>query len=310
MDKKQLYQFFEGKCSPEEIREVRNWAESSPDNKKTFLQESYLYDTIDLLASEEIHPKRKTVMTPLWREILKIAATVAIVLSMVGIWEYSKSTEGKQAMNVVCTPPGKNVNVILPDGSNVWLNARTRMEYPSSFEKGKREIKLDGEAYFEVAPDKDRPFVVHTAAYNIEVLGTKFNVEAYSFRDRAVTSLMEGSVKLTSSKNDMQSFLLKPNHLAYVQKGKFHSEKITDYSTYRWKEGLICFDNISFSELMKKFEQNFDVSIVIENEKIREHLCTGKFRQSDGVDYALRILQNNIKFEFSRVENTTMIYIK
>lgn len=312
MDKKLLYQFFEGKCSPEGIREVRSWMESSPDNEKTFLEESYLYDTIDLLAAEDIRPvsRKKSIITPLWKEVMKVAATVAIVLSVVGIWEYTKETADKQAMNVIYTPPGKNVNIVLPDGSNVWLNARTKMEYPSSFEKGKREIRLDGEAYFEVSHDKKQPFIVHTKEYNIEVLGTKFNVESYSFQDRTITSLMEGAVKLTSLENDMQSFLLKPSHMAYIQNGKFHSEEIKDYGIYRWKEGLICFDNISFPDLMKKFEQHFDVKIIIENEKVKKYLCTGKFRQSDGIDYALRILQNDISFEFNRVENTTIIHIK
>lgn len=86
-------------------------------------------------------------------------------------------------MQTVTVPSGQRANVILPDGTDVWLNAGTTIRYPISFMKGKREIILDGEAYFEVVHNEKCPFVVHTYAMDVEVLGTKFNVEAYSKKD-------------------------------------------------------------------------------------------------------------------------------
>lgn len=310
MKKEILYRFFEGNCTQNEVREVRDWIESSPENKKLFFQESRVYDAIDLLATERELPVSKPKLnTSFWSDLVKIAATVAIVLSVVGIWNYSKEPK-QQAMNIIQVPAGKNASVVLPDGSSVWLNARTKIEYPSSFEKGSREILLDGEAYFEISHDSKKPFIVRTKTYNVEVLGTKFNVQAYSFGDKIVTSLMEGAVKLTAVADEANSFLLKPNQLAYIENGEFISEPIKDYNPYRWKEGLICFDNISFPEIMREFEKYYEVEIVIENEKVRDYLCTGKFRQSDGVEYALKILQKDVAFNYERAENSPVIYIK
>ncbi|GHS92163.1 hypothetical protein FACS1894203_4250 [Bacteroidia bacterium] len=203
-----------------------------------------------------------------------------------------------------------NANIILPDGTAVWLNARTTVQYPSSFEKNKRVIILDGEAYFEVAHDKKKPFIVRTNKYDVEVTGTKFNVEAYSFEDETITSLLDGQVKLISVTDPNQSITMEPHHLAFLQEDKFITKKITDYNRYRWKDGLICFDNISFPEIMKEFEKYYEIQVIIENKKVNDYLCTGKFRQSDGVDYALKVLQRDVRFIFERVENTNIIYIK
>jgi ferric-dicitrate binding protein FerR (iron transport regulator) len=311
MEQEILYRFFEGDCTKEEIRKIRTWVDSSSENKKEFFREGRMYDAIELLVAEDKLPvPALSVKKSRWADLVKIAAAVAIVLSIAGLWNYSIRGTGHKAMTVLNVPAGKNVNVILPDGSVVWLNARTRMEYPSSFEKGKREIKLDGEAYFEVAYDKKRPFTVHTKEYDVEVLGTKFNIQAYSFLEKATTSLMEGAVKLSLPAEKSQAFMLRPNQMAYFENGKFVAQSIKDYNPYRWKEGLICFDNISFPEIMLEFERYYEVKIHIENENVKDYLCTGKFRQSDGVDYALRILQKDVTFRYERVENSPVIYIK
>ena len=321
MEKEILYRFFEGNCTEDEIREVRAWVESSAENKKEFFSEGKMYDAIDFLVEDDrlidqpsdlsenlpvVRPKNRHI----WANVLKIAATIAIVLLVEGIWNYVSDNSKDRPMNIVNVPAGKNVNIVLPDGSSVWLNARTKMEYPSSFEKGKREIILDGEAYFDVNYDKKRPFVVRTKDYDIEVLGTKFNVQAYSFLNKTVTSLMEGSVKLNLLADASQALILKPNQLAYCENGMFVTKPISDYNPYRWKEGLISFDNSSFPEIMSEFERYYDVEIFIENEKVKDYLCTGKFRLSDGVDYALRILQKDVLFTYEREENSPIIYIK
>ncbi|GHV19720.1 anti-sigma factor [Bacteroidia bacterium] len=308
-----LYKFFEGKCSEEEIQEIRTWVEASPENKKTFFQEAKLFDTVDLLTSEELVPEQQEpgfYRNPFYKELLKIAATVAIVLSIAGGWYYYTEKNARIAMNIIHAPAGKNANIILPDGTAVWLNARTTVQYPSSFEKNKRVIILDGEAYFEVAHDKKKPFIVRTNKYDVEVTGTKFNVEAYSFEDETITSLLDGQVKLISVTDPNQSITMEPHHLAFLQEDKFITKKITDYNRYRWKDGLICFDNISFPEIMKEFEKYYEIQVIIENKKVNDYLCTGKFRQSDGVDYALKVLQRDVRFIFERVENTNIIYIK
>lgn len=101
-------------------------------------------------------------------------------------------------MQSIYVPTGQRVNITLSDGTNVWLNARTKIVYPAVFDKSVRQVAVDGEAYFDVAKDKKRPFIVETGKCNMEVLGTKFNVEGYSDKDDFEVTLMEGSVRVAS----------------------------------------------------------------------------------------------------------------
>ena len=102
------------------------------------------------------------------------------------------------ALQTITVPAGQRINITLADGTNVWLNARTTIQYPITFNEKERLVKLDGEAYFDVTKDKSKPFIVQTNNYNVEVLGTKFDVDSYSETEIFETTLMEGSVRISS----------------------------------------------------------------------------------------------------------------
>ena len=104
-------------------------------------------------------------------------------------------------MYTVSVPAGQRTHLTLPDGTTVWLNARTTLSYPTSFNSNERTVFLQGEAYFEVSKNRHKPFIVQTQQYNIEVLGTKFDVEAYPDSKNFETTLMQGSVKVSSPQN-------------------------------------------------------------------------------------------------------------
>ena len=312
MDKEILYIFFEGKATPEQESSIRDWMEASEYNSKEFFRERKLFDATILLGHQD---EVKTIVKKSFstkiqlRELLKIAAVIAITLSVTLFTQYKKESKDLMAMNTVTVPAGQRVNLILPDGTNIWLNACTTIKYPAVFAKDKRRIILDGEAYFDVVHDKNKPFIVNTKKYSIEVLGTKFNVEAYSKKDVFETSLMEGSVKIFMNDNANKSIMLSPNTRAYLKDNKLVSAKIEDFDVYRWKEGLICFQNLDFNEIMDRLEKYFDINIVINNKNVEGNLFTGKFRQSDGIDYALRVLQKDISFDYMRNECNEVIYI-
>mgnify|MGYP001654282430 CR=1 FL=1 len=215
-----------------------------------------------------------------------------------------------EAMNTIKVPAGQRANLTLPDGTNVWLNARSEMRYPAVFTGNKREITLDGEAYFEVTHNEDKPFVVQTNKCNVEVLGTKFNVEAYSDSEDFCTSLMEGSVRVSDKGNPSETVLLSPNHMVSLENGQLSTSPILDFDVFRWKEGLICFRNMNFEQLMLRFEKCYGVRIVVENKHLVNYICSGKFRISDGIDNALRILQKDAKYSFERNNDESVIYIK
>jgi ferric-dicitrate binding protein FerR (iron transport regulator) len=316
MQKETLYKYFEGIASPEEEAAVYRWLDASSENEEELLKEREFFDAMILAGSADekaegeklaLDANKGPFIRPWMREVLKVAAVVAVTVAC-GLYFYaSEKKELLAAMNTITVPAGQRVNLTLSDGTTVWLNARSEMVYPAVFSGAKREVKLDGEGYFEVKHDKESPFVVHTRKCDIEVLGTKFNVEAYSDSEEFSTSLMEGSVKVTDIS---ASVLLKPDQEVHMKDGRLLVSFIDDYDHFRWRDGLVCFDNIAFSELMKRFEKCYGISIVVENKKLEEYSCSGKFRISDGLDNALRILQRNAKYTFERNDDNTIVYIK
>ena len=314
MNKDILYKFFEGNASFEEEAAVKQWMEESAENRLAFLKERKLFDAMLLLGNEEIiknGKKRFSInLSSLRTELIKIAAVVAITLG--GSYFYYQSSLEKElmAMQTITVPAGQRINITLVDGTNVWLNARTSLSYPVKFGKNNRQVVLDGEAYFDVTKDKSKPFIVQTDNYNVEVLGTKFDVNAYSETGEFETTLMSGSVKVASASDSIQKITLKPNNKVYLQDGKLHVTAVDDYNPYRWKEGLICFKNETFTSIMKDFEKYYGLTIQVKNKNVFKYVYTGKFRQTDGIDYALRVLQKDIKFTYQRDDENQIIYIE
>lgn len=313
MEKETLYKFFDGKASREEKEAVRIWLESSPENEQELFREREFFDAMILSGStksageeKKSHPFFRTVLF----EAIKIAAVFVITVACGTYFYKSEIRKIGEAMNTIKVPAGQRANLTLPDGTNVWLNARSEMRYPAVFTGNKREITLDGEAYFEVTHNEDKPFVVQTNKCNVEVLGTKFNVEAYSDSEDFCTSLMEGSVRVSDKGNPSETVLLSPNHMVSLENGQLSTSLILDFDVFRWKEGLICFRNMNFEQLMLRFEKCYGVRIVVENKHLVNYICSGKFRISDGIDNALRILQKDAKYSFERNNDESVIYIK
>lgn len=314
MDKDLLYRFFERRASVEEMKEIKEWTELSDENRDLLYKERKLFDAMQVLTSP--NPDKKKRMEPrrnihksFVRELMKIAAVIAVTVCITATFFSIGNDYTDLAMQTVTVPSGQRANVILPDGTDVWLNAGTTMRYPISFMKSKREITLDGEAYFEVAHNEKCPFVVHTYAMDVEVLGTKFNVEAYSKKNFFEASLMQGKVKVTSPSNETQSVILSPNQKTTLEHGRLVVSEIDDYGIYRWKEGLYCFRDKPLGDIMKDLEKYYDLNISIHNQEIAGVVLTGKFRISEGLDYILRVLQTDVDFTYRRDVEQNRIYI-
>jgi len=143
---------------------------------------------------------------------------------------------------------------------------------------------------------------------DVQVTGTAFNVEAYSKHNSFETSLFTGSVDIY--RNEAKLASLNPNEKSTLEDNELIVSKITDTDEYLWRKGLIAFNNKKLDEILLSLEKYFDVEIHIDSKSLPQHTYTGKFRQSDGVDYALRVLQRSIHFTYTRDENTGKIYIK
>lgn len=314
MDKDILYRFFEGHATVDEMKSVKEWTEASEENNRLFRRERKLFNAMVLVghSKESGIPTKEIKKNYFIREFLKIASLIIITVGVTAaLFSIDEDKDDVNiAMQTITVPAGQRVNLDLPDGTNVWLNAGTKMQYPVSFMQGKREVILDGEAYFEVAHNEKSPFVVHTHALDVEVLGTKFNVEAYSKRKVFETSLIQGKVRVKSPDNEKVSVTLHPNYKTTLKSGKLVVSKIDDYNVYRWKEGLYCFKNKPFAEIMQDLERYYDLNIQLDKQGIAKVALTGKFRISDGLDYALRVLQNDVAFSYRRDKDNDVIYIK
>lgn len=310
MKRKLLYRFFEGKTTLEEEKKIRQWMESSPENATVFMKERKIFDIMVLTDSPQVKPEAFLPRKRNWVFFFGKAAALILITLLVdrGISHFREAalTETYQTISV---PAGQRTNLTLPDGTNVWLNARTTLTYSSLFAKGDRKVCLDGEAYFEVSHDEEKPFVVESCKGTVEVLGTEFNVEAYSGLPQYEVALMRGKVKVTSVETP-QAVVLSPDTKTVLVDGKLQVVRVDDFNPYRWRDGLICFRTKPFDDIMRSFEKYYGVMIRIDNPNVFKYTYTGKFRQSDGVEYALRVLQRDLRFHYVRDDDHNIIYIQ
>ncbi|MGI6515889.1 MAG: FecR family protein [Fermentimonas caenicola] len=303
MNKDLLFKFFEGKSSLDEEKKIREWMEESNSNFNCFMKTRREYD-IQILSGSNVIASNKKKLIPLqW--IVGAAATI-IILIIGGIYLFNIENNIEQ-YNTIIVPAGQRINLILSDNTNLWLNANTEFRYPTEFSKKNRTVYLDGEAYFEVSKDENKPFIVKTSKGDVHVTGTSFNVEAYSKFDNFVTSLFEGGVDIYIKDN--KSVTLFPNELGILENNQFLIKNITDNDHYLWKDGLISFRNKGIEEILISLEKYFDIEIQINTSNLPQHTYTGKFRHSDGVEYALRVLQKSINFYYSRDVDSGIIFI-
>lgn len=318
MEKETLYRYFEGLASREEEEAVYRWLDASAGNEKDLFREREFFDAMILAGSTDEAKNKKREkqkhsgprIHSFVREALKVAAVIAITVACGLYFHLADKKELLSVMNTISVPVGQRVNLKLPDGTSVWLNACSEIVYPAVFSGGKREVQLNGEAYFEVTHNVENPFVVRTEKCDIEVLGTKFNVEAYSGSGDFSAALMEGSVQVTGNDRSLLPVRLKPDQEVRLKNGQLAVSSINDYDHFRWREGLVCFKDVAFNELMARFEKCYGIRIIVENKQLKEYTCSGKFRISDGVDNALRILQRDARYTIERNEDNSVIYIK
>ena len=307
-----LYKFFEGKASPKEQRLIGQWLDESEKHKEVRVRERMVFDAMIVsggITDRQSVQSRKKRTRVVFMELLRVAAVILVMFLVGGYIYVRKMEEIRLANNIVTVPVGQRVNLQLPDGTSVWLNASSEIIYPAYFSGSTREIHLNGEAYFEVEHNASKPFIVHTETFDIKVLGTKFNVEAYKGMEGFTTALMEGSVEVTDRKNKDKSVRLYPAQKVAFRNGELCKSPIDNYDVYRWREGLICFKETRFADLMRQLEKNYGVRILINNEAVKEKVFSGKFRTTDGIDNALRLLQKEGHYTFEWDENKTTVCI-
>lgn len=207
------------------------------------------------------------------------------------------------SFNTLSTPTGGQYNIILADGTKVYLNAVSSIKYPTQFNGDKRVVELEGEAYFEVAKNKNKPFIVKSNNQSIEVLGTHFNVHSYNNESVVKTTLLEGSVAVTY-KN--QKAILKPGQQSDISDNfsKIKVKEVDPEEAVAWKNGRFKFDNADLKNVMRQLERWYGIKVEYRGNVSDVRFNGGTFRNKN-LSEVLKVLElSNIKF---KVEGKTVI---
>ena len=215
-----------------------------------------------------------------------------------GLYYEQKKSKEISKKNTLYVPRKGEFSLVLSDGTKVYLNSDTRLIYPVIFEEGKREVELQGEAYFEVAHDSVCPFMVKTKDMTVKVLGTAFNVKSYADENRIETTLVEGKVNIIQGK---QQLPLSPGEQIRYNPATGHLEKVkvNPLLYVSWKDGLFIFERQRLEDLFTILSRWYDVEIFFERQELKERLFTGDLKKYSDINVCLQMLEltNEIKFE-------------
>lgn len=301
--------YIKGETTPEEREKVVRWLDEDPEHIHQYHSLRKLYDISLWSPIEESQQEEKQTRTlkPVWIEFLKVAAV--ILITFLGTKAFFDWKDEPVKMQTVIVPAGQRAELLLTDGTKVWLNSRSKFKFPDRFQKDARNVELDGEGYFEVTHQEDAPFTVHTSKYDVKVLGTEFNVKAYNSKNQFEASLLKGSVEV-SNMNKSQVVRLRPDEQVISDGSQLIRSVILDKNYFRWKEGLLCLDDESIGGLIDKLELYYDVKIIVQQASLMKYHYSGKFRISDGVEHVLKVLQLKHKFTYTKDEELNQIIIK
>lgn len=272
------------------------------------------------------------------------AAVLLLLLGIgMGIWYsiFRYGTGSDQSYTYIYSPRGQRTQVILPDSTKVWLNSETSIRYPASFNRKSREVTIEGEAFFKVKKNPDKPFYVNTSDIKVKVYGTSFNVKAYPNERFIETTLIEGKLSVipkTNTEDSYNEIFLKPkDRLKYKRPGFFESDTTGNLSDTRfkkvvkarkeatpkmllsrninpdqenlWKDGKLIFMDERFGDMAIKLERWFDVRIHFEDEKIKDFRFTGQF-DKETINQAMEALKISSQHSYKYEMTFRDIYLK
>ena len=206
------------------------------------------------------------------------------------------------------TLKGEKSYLQLPDGTKVWLNSCTTIQYAEDYGHSNRDIHLNGEAYFEVAPNKETPFIVKTNGINVKAVGTAFNISAYAEDPQLITTLFSGKVAVQPTLTKQQ-VMLTPNQVAIYHKSGNKIE-VTPYDKKlfaQWRGGYLSFEMMYLQDITKLLERNYNVVFRYNNQKIKKLKFSGSFRNSEDLTQILNVIKTNTGIQYQIKQDTIVI---
>lgn len=293
-----LIKYCDNKLSEEEKLLVETWASSSSDNQKLLdriyftlevTKRLHVMNTVDTDKAfahfKSNYKRQKRRLGFSWLSGFQNVAAILFIplLIITGYLYLQRDDDGKLQMVEINTNPGVISTYELPDGSKVWLNANSSLKYTFAADAQKRIVELTGEGYFEVAKNPQKPFVVKVGSdYSVEVLGTSFNVSAYTDEEQIETTLLEGAVKLDMllENNQVSSLEMEPNQQAVYHKNE-KTVVVSDVNpelNVDWKNGEIIFRQEPMMKVLKTLSRHYNVQFEVKNPQIYDAIITATFK--------------------------------
>ncbi|HYE54378.1 MAG TPA: FecR domain-containing protein [Chitinophagaceae bacterium] len=223
-----------------------------------------------------------------------------------GVLSYNSTSAARgTARHTIVIPRGGEYQVVLEDGTRIWMNSASSLSYPAHFDGKDRRVELTGEAYFEVAPNKQKPFIVQSSDLQIEALGTSFNVMSYAEEPSTRTTLVEGKVRVRLGG---EAKMLEPGKTAETVNGSIKIRPANIAQETGWRDGLFSFHNTGIREVMNQLSRWYDVDVRYEEGVLSNHI-TGDIPRSDSLKTALKKLALTGSAKFA-IENNSVIVLK
>lgn len=305
MDDELLIAYFKGEVSDEEAQQITEWIEAKIEHQRYYQQLCRLFEVSywieDIPEQTEVVFPKKTKALP-WKHyvisFMKVAAIFVLGFALHFFLNWRKTTH-HELQHQIHVPTGQHVEIMLADGSKVWLNSGSTLTFPSKFNGKKRMVELDGEGFFEVKSDKEHPFIVSTSKYQVKAVGTSFNIYDYQDSPQFEAALLNGKVEVTTNAKKSSVVILTPNQRAALCQGVLKVKPIENANNYLWRKGILYF-NEPLLEVFDKLQEYYDIEFQIRNSSLtrKSPYCTGKFRAKDGLEHIIRVLKETNHFDY------------
>lgn len=314
-------EYLGGSLTGEELRELENRVSQSPENEKFFKDYCELWLSSEAVLDKSFDSEKafgkfrrahrpKAAISFRYRYI--IAACAIVILSLLSFWGGKESIKSDFSDIVAEAPAGAATKLYLPDGSQVFLNANSKLKYSQGFGVSDRNVELDGEAYFEVARDERLPFKVNTNVINAKVLGTKFNFCNYKDDLEAVVTLAEGKLEIENLLSRYPQIIsLSPNQSFVLEKMTGKARVVTKKAenVSMWTSGVLFFDETLLCDIAKKLERAYNVNISLGDKRLEKMRIYGSFNMREQtVEEIISVMASTHSLNYSKVGNNYTLF--
>ncbi len=349
LDYKLIARYLAGECTLREQEHIEDWANKCPENKKKLNELRQVYNASqqkrcgvsDLFNPEsqwkelqarlrdegDLRSKinnadhgsefRSSTLHSATQKIMRVAA-IFLVAGLVGVFAYQnwyqpEPKAEEPVLREVSTANAQRANLTLGDGTKVMLNAGSNVKFPDRFEEDVREVYLEGEAFFDVVRNSEKPFVVHSRGSVIRVLGTSFSVRSYNGEDQVRVVVREGKISFEgeSSTSDSKTYL-QARELGryYLNEKKIETAQVADMELFMsWKEGYLKFRKEPMQNVAKELERRYGIDVKFKDSEIKEKSLTA-FLKSRSIQNVLEVVAMSLDVEYQLQDDQVSFYVK